>query len=470
MDPEDYRRIAAEFESLCDADDATRVARLSVLPEAVAGPLRGMLEADAHTTGVFGGVTGAGEDLIVRDLVEEAPPERVGDFTITGRIGRGGMGVVYEAQQAHPRRKVALKTLHPWLRTARAAELFRFEVQALGDLHHPGIPQVYAAGEQDGFVYLAMELVRGLPLDVALEGADDAQRIEVLARLCDAVHHAHQAGILHRDLKPANVLLTTQGQPKVLDFGIASSLLEGRVAQASGAVGTIAYCSPEQLAGRPTDVPTDVYALGVIGYQLFTGVLPHAVDGLTPAQAASRKQLAPVPMAAHRRGLPDDLAWVLDRALEAEPGARYDSVAAMAADLRRVLRLESLPSRSGMAYRARLGVRRHRGRLAAAAGLCAFLAVGGGLEWQAHRPVAPVTWELGAPPTDDPAAVEVWRRAEALAQRGQVAQAAESLHTLAMLHEDPRVRAAGRNRAERLGMPPAGPGARARLPFLFLLP
>lgn len=364
-DPALYRRIAAEFEVLCDLSVAERVPRLAELrreqPE-LADQVERMLAADDHTTGVFQtGMTGAGSGMLAADLADEEPPQAVGPFTIVRELGRGGMGVVYEAQQAHPRRRVALKTLHPWLRTEQAAALFRFEAQALGDLLHPGIPQVYAADEADGLVYLVMELVRGQPLDRALGASVDLdRRVRTLARICDAVQHAHDAGILHRDLKPQNILVTADGQPKVLDFGIAGTLLESRAAQAAGAVGTLAYASPEQLRGQPTDVSTDVYALGVLGYELFTGVLPHDVRDLSPSEAAERKERPALPMRARRPELPADLGWILDRALEPAPGDRPASVGELAADLRRVLRLEPLPGRPGLGYRLGLGLRRNR--------------------------------------------------------------------------------------------------------------
>ncbi|MCA9573585.1 MAG: serine/threonine protein kinase, partial [Myxococcales bacterium] len=191
-------------------------------------------------------------------------------------LGQGAMGLVYDAEQDHPRRRVALKVLHPWMRTELALELFRFEAQALGQLLHPCIPQVYQAGEDGGIAFLAMERVEGSALlDWSRRTrASLAERTAVLARIARAVHAAHQTGLVHRDLKPANILVTADGVPKLLDFGVATARRGvGEVA------GTPVYMSPEQAAGEPVDARSDLHALGTLGYELLTGVLP--AEGMT---------------------------------------------------------------------------------------------------------------------------------------------------------------------------------------------
>jgi serine/threonine protein kinase len=153
-------------------------------------------------------------------------PSRIGGYRILRLIGEGGMGAVYEAEQERPRRIVALKMIKPGLATAQMLRRFEQESQVLGRLQHPGIAQIYEAGTTDAGhglqPYLAMELVRGTTLDehVAEKRLDNRARLELMARICDAVEHAHQKGVIHRDLKPANILVDESGQPKILDFGL----------------------------------------------------------------------------------------------------------------------------------------------------------------------------------------------------------------------------------------------------------
>ena len=201
---------------------------------------------------------------------------RVGTYTIVGQLGEGGMGVVLDAEQSHPQRRVALKLIRPDRVTPQARQRFHHEVHLLGQLLHPGIPQIYEAGEADDQLYLAMERVEGQPLDVWAQGQDLRTRVEVLAKAADAVHHAHLRGIVHRDLKPANILVTDEGQPKVLDFGIAATLRDPGAAPSTRVSGTPAFMAPEQLAGGG-DQRVDVYALGVTAYRILTGIMPLEV-------------------------------------------------------------------------------------------------------------------------------------------------------------------------------------------------
>jgi tetratricopeptide (TPR) repeat protein len=269
----------------------------------------------------------------------------LGRYRVLRELGHGGMGVVYEAEQDHPRRRVALKTLRPGRALGGGAERFRLEAQAMGQLLHPGIPQVYEAGEHEGIAFLAMELVRGEPLRAwARAHPSLPERVEVLARIADAVQHAHDAGVLHRDLKPTNVLVTEEDQPKVLDFGVAA------LAQQVGGeiVGTPAYMSPEQKRGEPVDARTDVYALGMVASEL-----------LLPADP--------------------DLTAIVAEAVARQAEHRTPRVADLAADLRRWrahLPVHARPA-SG-SHRARLALRRHRSLLLAiglTAGAGALLAV-----------------------------------------------------------------------------------------------
>ncbi len=292
----------------------------------------------------------------------EACPAFVGTYRVTRRLGQGGSGVVYEAEQQSPRRPVAVKVLRGGSGSGGRANRLADEADLLGRLRHPGIAQVYEAGvDAEGRPYLAMELVgprtltgyartggtgRGRPLPVAT-------RLDLLADVCDAVDHAHAFGVVHLDLKPANILVDDAGRPKVLDFGIAR-LFGPRPATdvtASGSdggdgrpTGTPAYMSPEQLAGRGTvDQRADVFALGVILLELLA-------DG--PAGGVGT---APVPMRYRR-----DLRAIAGRATAPDPAGRYATAAGLAADLRRCRSGHPVTARpTSRAYGARRFVRRH---------------------------------------------------------------------------------------------------------------
>ena len=340
-------------------------------------------------------------------LHEGDPPDLVGPYRLTGLLGEGGMGVVYEAEQLEPlRRRVALKVVKLGMDTKQVVARFMTERQALAAMDHPYVARVFDAGQTvAGRPYFVMERVDGVPL---LEYCDLGRlpvdrRLELFARVCQAVQHAHQKGVIHRDLKPSNVLVSTADGvaiPKIIDFGIAKAVgldVPGAVTdftRTGQALGTPAYMSPEQ-AGRGPDVDTrtDVYSLGVILYELLTGRLPadpaetgygeflaalaraevepvrpsvraaNADDGGT--EAAAKRASTPAGL---KRRLQGDLDWVVTKALEPDRTRRYDTAAALAEDVLRHLRDEPVlagpPSRT---YRLRKLVRRHRTPVAAAA-------------------------------------------------------------------------------------------------------
>ena len=217
-------------------------------------------------------------------------PSTIGSYRILRLLGEGGMGIVYEAEQEHPRRTVALKVIRSGLADAKLVRRFEQESLVLGRLQHPGIAQIYEAGTADtGFgpqPYFAMEYVQGESL---LQYAKThqlgiRQRLEVMGRICEAVHHAHQRGIIHRDLKPGNILVDETGQPKILDFGVAratdSDARASRQTDLGQLVGTLAYMSPEQVLAESPELDTrsDVYSLGVVMYELLSGQLPYRVS------------------------------------------------------------------------------------------------------------------------------------------------------------------------------------------------
>ena len=313
-------------------------------------------------------------------------PEQIGGYTILRQIGRGGMGIVYEALQEAPRRRVAIKLLHPSQLTESRLKRFRQEAQLLGRLQHPGIAQIHEAGTYDAGSgpqpYFAMELVEGVDIRTHCERAvlDARARIELLARVADAIQYAHERGVVHRDLKPDNVLVNTRGQPRILDFGIArpssdSTALSTVLTEDGQLVGTLGYMAPELLNGDGEVTPlVDVYALGALAYELLVGRLPRDVPDLPLSQVIPRLAEAEAPPAgALDPDLRGDVETILGKALEAEPGRRYGAAAAFASDLRRHLADQPIDARPpGRIYRARKFVRRHRGL---AAGVVATLAV-----------------------------------------------------------------------------------------------
>jgi len=325
-------------------------------------------------------------------IPDAAAPERIGEFTVVRRIGAGGMGVVYEALQERPRRAVAVKLLRPGLVTERARRRFEREAEILGRLRHPGIAQVFEVGECDlgggPQPYLAMELVEGRPLveHVTSSGLGVRARVELAAAICDAVHHAHTQGIVHRDLKPDNVLVEADGRPRVLDFGVAHAALgedaRGTLQTSDGEiVGTLDYMAPEQISGGDAarSPAVDVYALGAILHEMLTGETPHDLEGLSLVAAARRiAEGDPRPLLETAPGLPQDLGWIVDRALSPDPARRYASALALGDDLRRFLADEPVRARPASSlYKLERFVRRNR---YVAAGIAvAFTGLAGGL-------------------------------------------------------------------------------------------
>lgn len=372
LDPQERARFLAER---C-GDDSTLRADVEKLLAA---------DSRVHTRFLAGALSASAD----RGL-----PERIAHFRILRRIGEGGMGSVFEAQQDHPRRKVALKIIRMAMASESVRRRFEYEVQILGQLKHPGIAQIYEAGTHDdghGLVpYFAMELVQGRTL---LEFARDQhlatrQRLMLMADICDAVHHAHQKGVVHRDLKPANILVELDSgipKPKILDFGVArathSDIQQATMHTEVGQlVGTLSYMSPEQVAGRSEDVDirSDVYALGVILYELLADRLPYELHGHSIAEAGSIiRDLQPTRLSSVDTSLRGDIETIAGKALAKEKERRYPSAAEMAADIRRYLNDEPIVARpASHAYQLRKFARRNKALVSAIAAIFLTLVLG----------------------------------------------------------------------------------------------
>lgn len=307
-------------------------------------------------------------------------PTEIGRYRVLRELGRGGMGVVYLAEQTAPRRQVAIKRLSITSEPSLRARFVR-EAELLARLSHPGIARVIEAGvDAVGYPYLVMEYVAGVDLTTFAATLPRTRRIELLTQIADAVEHAHARGIVHRDLKPSNILVTAAGEPKVLDFGIGQELgVSSTLTQTGMLMGTPAYMSPEQASGVATaDARSDVYALGVIGYELLADRLPLPVSGLTPLEALRViGQDTPLPLARLDPSLRGDLDTVIGTALAREPSLRYGSAGAYADDLRRVLAHEPIRARRPGAWRRLWLYTRRQPRLVGALALAAFSLLAG---------------------------------------------------------------------------------------------
>lgn len=341
------------------------------------------------------------------------PPVNIGPYRLLSRLGEGGMGEVWLAEQTRPvRRQVALKVIKAGMDTVRVVARFEAERQALAMMSHPSIAQVFDAGATPaGRPFFAMEYVRGEPITEYCQRhrLSIRQRLDLFLEVCDAVQHAHQKGVIHRDLKPSNVLVTLRDDrpvPKVIDFGVAKAatqpLTERMLVTEHGVlVGTLEYMSPEQaeMTGLDVDTRTDVYALGVMLYELLTGALPfepqalrekpldeirrtiREVDPPRPSTRVSTANGAPpasgaaataVALAHELRG---DLDWIILRALEKDRTRRYGSASDLAADLQRYLNHQPvLACPPTVTYRLGKFVRRHRWAVATGAVLLVLAA------------------------------------------------------------------------------------------------
>ena len=443
MDADRHARIAELFEAACELDGPERAAfldRVCAGDDALRTELEQLLEHDANPHEQLSTPAG-GHAGVLRDALRDAEggadreavsgaaaPTRIGPYRLLEKLGEGGMGEVHLADQLEPiQRRVALKLIKRGMDSAQVVARFEAERQALARMSNPHVAQVFDAGTaDDGRPYFVMEHVAGEPITDACDRRklSTRARVELFLGVCDGVQHAHQKGIIHRDLKPSNLLVTLQdgvATPKVIDFGVARATT-GRLAERTlhtlqgQVVGTLDYMSPEQADPTGVDVDTrsDIYSLGVVLYQLVSGLLPFdfsAAEALplsevrrailekeppTPSTRLGR-ETGTAPAVAARRGtdartlvrqLHGDLDRICLKALEKDPAQRYASASELADDLRRYLAHEPvLAARPSALDRVAKFVRRNR--LAVASGGVVLAALVAGT-------VGIVTWRIEA--------------------------------------------------------------------------
>ena len=410
MDRERWERVSELFGSICELDHHAREARLAAIAAgdpALADDVRSMLAADGgespldrHFSELLPGLRRPAPDAV--------PPRvgRLGAWELHERIGSGGMGEVYRATRAEGgfAQEAAIKLLKRGMDSEQILARFLRERRILAGLHHPNIAQLYDGGiSDDGLPWFAMEYVDGRPITsyCEAEGCGIAERIDLVVAVCQAIDVAHRNLVVHRDLKPANVLVDAAGTVKLLDFGIAKLLDQGDgelQTEVDMRVLTPAYAAPEQLRGDPVTTATDVYALGLLLYELLTGELPpEQRDGsaatastiTAPSQLARRSAATGDGAEARRRvrALEGDIDTIVLTALQPEPARRYPGPAALASDLQRWRSGRPVSARRDSRwYRARKFVARNRALVALSALLLIALLAGlGAALWQARR-------------------------------------------------------------------------------------
>lgn len=404
MTPERWQRVKELFETaLAQAPAAQAVFLAGATPDdpTLAGEVLRLLASDEKAGTFLSTPPGSTSLGLASSGVFTVPVGRhIGPYRILAEIAQGGMGAVYRAVRDDDQyqKQVAIKLVRGGMGSDFVIERFKAERQILANLEHPNIARLIDGGAtEEGWPYFSMEYVDGRPIDAycASRGLSTRQRLELFRTVCSAVQYAHQRLVIHRDLKPSNILVTDDGTPKLLDFGIAK-LLSAEAGQGTTRTGlrlmTPEYASPEQVRGHLITTASDVYSLSVLLYELLAGTRPCEIRGGSPEQilhaiceaepvrpsAAARRQVETGALPGRRpRELEGDLDTILLKALRKEPGRRYGSPHELSEDIRR--HLEGLPVKARkdtVGYRAGKFVRRHRTAVAAAGLIVASLAAG----------------------------------------------------------------------------------------------
>ncbi|HTZ00080.1 MAG TPA: protein kinase [Rhodocyclaceae bacterium] len=275
------------------------------------------------------------------------PLDKLGRYEITGKLGEGAMGVVYRAFDPLLEREVAVKTIKLDLTPAEQAEFesrFFKEARSAARLNHPAIVTVFDAGKESDMAYIAMELLDGTDLRKLItkdERLPIERVVEIVAQVADGLDYAHQNGVVHRDVKPANIMVLNTGAVRIADFGIAQ-LQSGARTMTGQILGTPKYMSPEQIMGKPVDGRSDIFSLGIVLYQLLTGVSPFDASSVSTIMYRVISEPA-MPPTLIIRDVPRAFEVILAKALAKDPERRYQTAAEMAADLRRYRELEDAP-------------------------------------------------------------------------------------------------------------------------------
>ncbi len=371
--------------SVRPAEQAVSAASIRFPPEQ---PAQG---AGAHEeTSIIEGPGGYDEDRL-----QAMKAEFSNRYEVLESLGHGGMGAIYKAKQKQPPRVVVLKVmLNGKFASRRYRMRFEREAQAVARLKHPGIVSVYEYGEVNGQPYFTMEYVEGCSVRdyVQRHSLEKRQICELVMKTCKAVAYAHQRGVIHRDIKPTNILVDGEGNPRLLDFGLAR--LAGdyadeqpQMTEAGEVMGTPSYMSPEQTLGRPEelDIRTDVYSIGVLFYELLTGTLPYRTDRTRPLESLRTiREYVPKRPSAVNAKLDGDLDCIVMKCLEKERDLRYQSAVELSEDVGRYLRGQPVEARpSTTFYHFRKLIWRHRGLVFPIVGLVlALLGVSGVFVWQ----------------------------------------------------------------------------------------
>ncbi len=442
MDAARLEQVRVVFEDVSEREPAERAAHLDAVcggDDELRGAVLTLLRAHDRAAGFLDPQRDPDLRALVAEAFDEAEPaplpSSIGPYRVVRELGRGGMGTVYLAERDDPglRKTVAVKVVRPSVDPRFVLRRFRLERQILAGLEHPGIARLYDGGTTaEGLPYFVMEYVDGRNL---LEYCDAhrlpiPERLSLFRRVCSAVQFAHQRLVVHCDLKPSNILVTAEGEPRLLDFGIAKLLsppLEGDAEDTATFARPLSpqYASPEQVRGEPVTTASDVYSLGVILYELLSGHRPYRVKGrsltdieramladepappsaavfhppagtdadgdpaaaITPEAVSSRRATTPEKL---RRSLRSDLDNIVRKALRLAPADRYATAADLVDDVTR--HLDGYPVRArpdSTAYRAAKFVRRHRTGIGAAMAAALSLLAGSGVAiWQARVAVA----------------------------------------------------------------------------------